>query len=200
MTIQKGQDWGIPITAPLNFEIAHTDVAASRMKSGIPFALSGGDVYVSLGSPQVPKASHSCREVQIDALQYKIEGTNGQLSEDVAFSHVCVGRWFLGRFIAITNCGFIDALNTSPRAHANDGEFDFFELDAEMSLRQRFLAHKKARTGTHLPHPKLRSRRSTFVELTNISGAESLSIDGQNIKDWSSVSVEILPDYWSVLL
>jgi hypothetical protein len=69
-----------------------------------------------------------------------------------------------------------------------------------MSFRNRLLAHKKAVTGTHLPHPQISVHQVDTFNSQNVGRGESLAIDGTNIANWTEISVTILPDYWQVVV
>jgi hypothetical protein len=44
------------------------------------------------------------------------------------------------------------------------------------------------------------SGRAREVEYSSVSRFESLRIDGRRIPSWSVVRVEIVPDYWRLLV
>ena len=56
----------------------------------------------------------------------------------------CRGRW-----------------DVAPRAHPNDGRVDVVEVAAAMGLRARWQARRRLPTGTHVPHPAIRTGRAT---------------------------------------
>ena len=69
-----------------------------------------------------------------------------------------------------------------------------------MGLQQRVLARHRSTLGTHAPHPLVESGRAREVEYSSVSRFESLRIDGRRIPSWSVVRVEIVPDYWRLLV
>lgn len=200
MTIRKGEEWGKKATVPASFFIVEDDHDAASQPSGIPFALCRGDMYTALGNPRIPVHHHECMLVPIDALACTVIYTSG--SEEVlhAFSHVTVGSWWKGRHIIVSNSGFISGLNIAPRSHPNDGECDVVSLSHSMPLRQRFIARRRARTGTHVPHPEISIQRNTHVEISRKTPQERLSIDGVALSNWRSIIIDVEPDYWEVIL
>jgi hypothetical protein len=69
-----------------------------------------------------------------------------------------------------------------------------------MPLKQRFIARRKARTGTHIPHPSIAVTRGTTLTIFREKPQERLSIDGVAVSNWSEISITIQPDYWEVIL
>ena len=100
----------------------------------------------------------------------------------------------------MSNSGFINALNIAPRSHPNDGEFDVVHLSADMPMRQRFIARRRAKTGTHIPHPDISIRRDTELHLSRAAQQERLSIDGVAVSQWKVISISLEPDFWEVIL
>jgi hypothetical protein len=42
--------------------------------------------------------------------------------------------------------------------------------------------------------------RAKTIEYSSASRSESLRVDGRRIRSWSAVQVEIVPDYWRLLV
>jgi len=162
--------------------------------------VSGGDIAHSLGDPPPPVIGDTCREVPIDALQVLITFKNGSTQTQVAASHVMIGGWVRGRLVCVSNGGFIGALNVSPRAHPNDGFLDVMTIDPTMGIQQRLRARKKSILGTHTPHPLVETGRARSSAFSCQSRSEPLRVDGRRISSWSTVQVEIIPDYWRLLV
>ncbi|MGB1824394.1 MAG: hypothetical protein ACPHO9_07420, partial [Ilumatobacteraceae bacterium] len=55
--------------------------------------------------------------------------------------------------------GHIGRYEAAPRAHPGDGLLDVVEVSDAMPLRQRWMALRRSRTGTHLPHPHISMTR-----------------------------------------
>ena len=72
-------------------------------------------------------------------------------------------RWS-GRFAVAMNAEWLGDLDLGPRAHPGDGLLDLTE--GSLGLRDRLAARRRARTGSHLPHPGLRTSRSASAELS----------------------------------
>lgn len=200
MTIRKGEEWGRRATVPASFFIAEDDHDAASQPPQTPFALCRGDMYAALGHPRLPVHHHDCTIVPVDALVCHITFANNTEEETRAFSHITVGSWWKGRHIVVSNSGFINALNIAPRSHPNDGEFDVVHLSADMPMRQRFIARRRAKTGTHVPHPDISIRRHTELHISRAAQQERLSIDGVAVSQWKDISISLEPDFWEVIL
>lgn len=200
MTIRKGEEWGRPDITPASFFIAEDDRDAASQPPLTPFALCRGDMFTSLGQPRLPKHHTNCTIVPIDAVKCSVSLLDGNEEIIRAFSNVSIGSWWRRRHIVITNSGFAGGLNIAPRSHPNDGEVDIVTLANDMPLKQRFIARRKAKTGTHLPHPQLTMRRATMATFFRERPQERLAIDGVAVAQWTSISIEVEPDYWQIIL
>ena len=198
--ITRGEQWGIPTTRTEVDVLVSSDsqLAASSTESRL--IVTGGDIAHCLGDPSTPEIGADCIEVPIDALHVLVNMNDGSTVSRCVASHVMIGQWMRGRLITISNCGFIGTKNVSPRAHPNDGFFDVMCLDPAMSTRQRIRARQKSTLGTHLPHPLLETSRGRSVNFSAISRNEVLRLDGDRIRGWKTVRVEIVPDYWRLLV
>jgi len=69
--------------------------------------------------------------------------------------------------------GHLGRFEPAPRAHPGDGLLDVIEVSESMNLRQRIMARRRSRTGSHLPHPdisttRVRDLRRSFDESLTI--------------------------------
>lgn len=201
MTIRKGEPWGVESTVPADVIDVGSDALLASVGDGTAM-LTGGDLHVALGRPPRKAAGESCTIVPIDALVCSIGRSDGSLEERLVASRVEIGSWLRpgARFLCITNTGIVDGLNLAPRAHPNDGHFDVLEIAGTMTLRQRFLARRRARTGTHVPHPLVHLSRSTSTSIDSSSRGERLMLDGTPVADWKTIDVRIVPDRWRVAI
>ena len=197
--IHRGQPWGIPAHMSDDVLIVENDQVLSRTDQTVRIFLTGGDIARSLGNPVVPLIGSACTEVTIDAMQCDITTGNSQSTRVIAASSIVVGNFWKGRYLIVSNAGWLGDSNVAPRAHPNDGKVEMLTIASHMSLRQRFLARRKMHTGTHLPHPDLSSSQRATLTIDRHNG-ELLVIDGKNAGDWTSISIAVQPDYWRVLV
>jgi len=198
--ITRGEHWGVPTKRLATDVMVNGDRELALSSTDRRLIVQGGDIAHSLGDPPYPVLGLNCIEVPIDALRVTVTSNSGSTHTQMAASHVMIGRWLRGRLVCVSNGGFIGAKNVSPRAHPNDGFFDVMSLDSTMGLQQRFLARRKSVLGTHTPHPLIETSRGRSIEFSSRSRSEPLSVDGQKIQSWSRVQIEIVPDYWRLLV
>jgi len=196
----RGQAWGTRATRHVDDIVVSSDAALATQPPGQRLIASGGDLAHSLGFTTLPEVGQACTEVSIDGVRIDIERKDGQKRTITAVSSVTIGSWLVGRFVCVTNSGFIDSRNIAPRAHPNDGFLDVMTLDTSMRLQQRISARQKSLSGTHIPHPLIDVRRSRLLEYTKESFFDFLSIDGQRVASWRHLHIEILSDYWRLLV
>jgi len=198
--ITRGELWGVPTTRTQADLVVNGDLELATSSTDNRLILYGGDIAHSLGDPQAPAIGASCTEVPIDALRLTITLRNGNTITQIASSHVMIGNWFRNRLICVTNGGFIGLKNVSPRAHPNDGFFDVMSLHSSMGIQDRYLARQKSILGTHTPHPLVETSRARTIEFLPLFHSETLRIDGRRIRSWGSIHIEIVPDYWRLLV
>lgn len=197
MTIEKGKPWGESCRVPESRVIVVSDHSLAVHQADEVLSLSGGDVWRSLGSPPVPAVLTQATCVRIDAISIDIDNEKTMM----AASSVEVGS-FIGRdrYLCVANSSFLRNMNIAPRAHPNDGSLDYLEIDPSMSLRQRWIASRRALTGTHIPHPLITTKRVKDIEILRDTRREKLRIDGSVVRDWQSVRLQVLPDHWQVIV
>ena len=198
--ITRGEPWGTPTTRSADDVVITGDIALAQSSPHHRLIVSGGDIAHSLGDPLVPQIGAECIEVPIDALQVVVSLSNGGIEESIASSSVIIGSWFQGRLICVTNGGSVGTRNVSPRAHPNDGFLDVMELDSAMGIQQRLLARRRSSLGNHSPHPHISNSRGRNIGVSRSSRRERLCVDGRRIEPWTKVQIEVLPDYWRLLV
>lgn len=196
MTIEKGQPWGESCRVPAQRIVVGSDRELALCTKEDLVSLTNGDLWKSLGSPPVPQTDIAATQLPIDALIITIDDDTSLL----AASTIEIGSWFRrGRYICIANTSFAGQKNIAPRAHPNDGSLDYLEITASMSWRQRWLASRRALTGTHIPHPQITTKRIKDIRIDRES-SELLRIDGVSFEEWRTIHVQIDPDHWQVLV
>jgi len=195
VTIRKGEPWGVPVDRPPGLLLVDSDAAVARSAvtdPDEPVGLTGGDLHRSLGSPP-PR--EEMQRLPIDVLQVTVDG-----AEFTAVAHVVARRsWWRGPVMAAMNVDHIGSWNVAPRAHPNDGRVDVVEVDARMSLRQRWQARGRLVAGTHLPHPLITVRTATTVEWASPRPI-GVWVDGRRVGSARSVSIRVVPDAFAVLI
>ena len=165
MPIAKGQDWGAPGKLPDDAPIFGSDAELSRAvqyaaAKGLPrpiCGLTGGDLWRTLGAPI--RGERRLREgtaarVTVDLGWARLD--DGDLEH--AFVAHCVARRRLwGQVVAVMNAEWLDEWDVAPKSHPGDGWLDVTE--ATLSWPERQKVRDRLPTGTHLPHPDLKTSR-----------------------------------------
>lgn len=168
MSVRPGQAWGEPGPVPHDLvsvgsdaELHHLIEAHRRGGQALPRVwLSGGDLWRSCGgSPgrpaQVPAPGDEAVWLPVDLVHVELDA-----SEHWAAAHVVARRsWWRGPVLALMNAEHLGRWDVAPKAHPGDGRLDVVSVAASMSGRQRWAAHRRLPTGSHLPHPDIELRR-----------------------------------------
>lgn len=187
--IRPGEEWGglgeIPADTPVMTGdaalAAHVgaqiDRAADADETGdlALVALAGGDLCRTLGG----RGDVTSRLGGIGPI-VAVDIGRARLDDDgeVLFVAHLVARRRLwrGSFAVVMNAEYLGPLQLAPRGHPGDGRFDLTE--GSLRWRERLIARDRARTGDHLPHPGLRTRRIEDARLT-FDGRVGVHIDGR---------------------
>ena len=177
MTIRKLEPYGIQASRPLNLVTRQSDYELAQHFTShdraIPCTVIQGGIAQSLGitgDVQRDLTSHATHldqqmtRVDLDLLQidYRtVASGDNSLQIIVAGTLSLQNRTPLSTFLLLSNSGYWRERDLLPRAHPNDGFVDVLEVDPNITLRQRALAWRRSKTGSHLPHPHLRVSRTT---------------------------------------
>lgn len=168
MTIRKGAAWGEPAVLPAEAAVVDDDaglralVEAAR-RDGIPVpvvGLLGGDLCRTVGGPG------DRRRLREGGVRLPIDLGRVTIDGEVFWfcAHLVARRrgWW-GRAAVVMNAQWLGPYDLGPRAHPNDGLLDLTE--GRLPVGDRAEARRRARTGSHLPHPALRVARAHHFEL-----------------------------------
>lgn len=203
MTIRKGESWGAAGTLPAGSPVVDSDAAlraiveeARRAGTPIPtVGLLGGDLCRTVGGRGDPgRLAQGGVVLPLDVGRVEIGGEVHWFTAHL----VARRRLWLGAAAVVMNAQFLGPWDLGPRAHPNDGLLDLTE--GRMPLGDRAEARRRARTGTHLPHPALRTARAARHELT-FPAPVGVWLDGVRVA--SSVQhlvVEVEPDAATVVV
>lgn len=213
MTIEKGKEWGHRGQCPDKVLLTHSDADLIAQWLGDPsavFMMISGDLHTSLGRPMWKEIntsvdSHEVQFLPVDILRVVVskndQANTAKTVEMYALSSVQIGSWLSrGRFVCVSNCGFVGDYNIAPRAHPNDGEMDVVTVSSHIDWRQRLQARSRARLGNHIPHPAIAMERGVSHSWTKESPRERLLVDGIEVKRWSAVQVSVIADACTVVV
>jgi hypothetical protein len=203
MTIRKGEPWGAPGALPADGVIVHSDgeardalTEARRDKRPFPtLGLLGGDLCRTLGG-----TGEEGRLRSADAMTFTVD--LGEVLLDGALhlfvAHLVAHRaLWSGQQLVAMNAAWVGDLNLGPKAHPNDGLLDVSE--GELPFGQLLLARKRARTGTHVPHPRITMRRVPAAQL-HFDRPLPVWLDGRRVGAFRDISARVEPDAFSVVV
>lgn len=203
MTIERGQDWGVPAPAGAVECFASSDIELRGIvernwtdTAAIPVVgLTGGDLWRALGAPTGGTRrlqSEQARQVSIDAIEVHLGH-----QRHIAVAHIFfLTGWWRGPITAFMNSEWRGRWRVAPRAHPNDGWLDF--LAGDLSIRQRLLLRQRLITGDHLPNTAISSGRTKeFIQ--KFERPTRAILDGVDEGRHDSVSLKILPDAFTVI-
>jgi hypothetical protein len=157
--------------------------------------LVGGDLHRSLGSPR-----HDARDLYggagmrlpVDVGTVRLDDGAPQVfvAHLVATARRGAAIWSSRTLVAM-NATFRGELDLGPRAHPNDGRLDL--TDGALPFQERRRGRRRARTGSHLPHPALRERRVRELTVT----AEDrwfVWLDDELVGDARTLELRCVPD------
>ena len=202
MTIGKGAPWGSPATAPPDAvadddaelaALANAAAGAATPGQGVPrLGVRRGDVLRTLGLAGADAEPAPAREQPLDH-PFDLglaELDDGRTVPFVAHL-VARRRGWAGEFAVACNVGWVGPWYVGPRAHPNDGLLDV--VHGSLPWRQRLEARRRVVTGTHLPHPGLRSVRVPSWE-HRFDRPVTIRADGVVVGATHHLAVTIRPD------
>ena len=202
MTIRKGGGYGYERTGATVVPEASTDaelgaLVSDAIRSGQQrpvIRVTGGDLFRTLGGQaNLERTDGAQLELPIDLARCLLDGV-----EYLFVSHLVARRRFWsGRFVAVMNAEWLGSLDLGVRSHPGDGILDITE--GRLSLRDRFVARRRARTGTHLPHPGLRTSRTAAYE-TTFDPPVAVRLDGVPCGRVRTMTIHVEPDAFVVLI
>ncbi len=204
MTIRKGEAWGGPGSLPDDGVVVHSDAqartaveSARAQDRPVPtLGLLGGDLCKTLGGPGDEPRLRSPEAMCFPVDLGRVELADGRRHWFVAHA-VMRHRGWLGRAVAVMNAQWLGDWDLGPRAHPGDARLDV--TDGRVPLGDLLQARARVRTGTHLPHPGLRTARVGRIEL-DFRRTETLWLDGQRVARVRQVTIEVEPDaLWVVI-
>jgi hypothetical protein len=197
VTIRRGEPWGEPTQSPPGLHIVNTDAELRQWvirhraagEPVPPVGLAGGDLARSIGGGHPERFPGIVTRAPVDLLRV----TSGDQVTWAAAHLVGFTAWWHGEAFLAMNAQYRGRWDVAPRSHPNDGKVDVVQIDPAMPWRQRLAASKRARTGTHLPHPMLQARQVAAVEL-RLGRRLPLWADGQRWIVTDHVDVTVEPD------
>ncbi len=213
MTIGKGTNWGYPgvlspqspiftsdadVSTYLDAHVKSLAIEANDVPDSpldvAPIGLTGGVLWRTVGGPGVvgryatPDARHYTCDLAIAIV-------DGNRRAFVA-SLMARNRWWT-KVAVVMNAQDIGAYRFGHRAHPGDALLDVYE--AHIELRDIPKIAKRAKLGSHLPHPGITERRLPKASFT-FEQPRQLWLDEQRAGMVKQLSVTVVPDAFIVVV
>jgi hypothetical protein len=197
MTIRRGEPWGETVAVPPDLTLVASDaelhdtiVAHRSAGTAVPsIGLGGGDLARTVAGGSAGQFSAAATRLPLDLVRVEADGHTTWSAAHV----VCRRSWWRGEVDLAMTAQYVDGRDVVPRGHPNDGKLDLLNVDPAMPARVRWQAARRARTGTHLPHPQLRTRQVASVDLA-FPRVLHLWVDGRRWRSARSVTLTVEPD------
>jgi hypothetical protein len=203
MTIRKGEAWGAPgpstgevRTADNDRELALLAHERWRHHEHLTASVATGDLLATVGLDKPRPAGQRWRFPVDLALLHAGDGTGAD--QEVPFvAHLVArrglwrGEWAVVMNAPLLSTRWLGPLRLGPRAHPNDGVLDI--TVGALDWRQRVEAARRARTGSHLPHPDLRTVRVSDWH-HGFDRPIPVRVDGHPIGSYRTIAVSVIPD------
>jgi hypothetical protein len=202
MPISKGSPYGEPGPLPDDGVVVRSDAEAravveeARRHGRRPPAIGllGGDLCRTLGGPgdEERLRSPDAVRVKVDVGEVLLDG---RLHVFVAHL-VARTRWWSHALVAM-NAQFLGPWVLGPRAHPNDGLLDVYQAD--LSPADRLKVRARVRHGAHLPHPGIKERRTSAVQV-ELERPRPVYLDGELWGTARTLSIRVEPDALTVVI
>ena len=201
MTIRKGESWGEVRRPPDGLRIVTDDSALHdwinrHRLAGEPIrevGIGGGDLARSAGGGRPGRFDGEVLAAPFDVV--RVTADDGR--EIWSCSHIVARRsWWRGEVAFAMTAQFLGDYDVAPRSHPNDGKADILRVAATMPLRVRIAARRRARTGTHLPHPQLSFTQTAATTLT-FDRPLVVRVDGRRWGTARELQLTVEPDAYT---
>jgi len=183
-------DWGRMLRADEIVVNCRDDAGlATAAKQGVVLAARSGDIHRSLGAPVAERATSA---VTLDLIECRVDGQLYRAAAHVVARRPGRSGWWRGPIVMVMVSGHLGRFEPAPRAHPGDGLLDVIEVSESMNTRQRMMARRRSRTGSHLPHPdisttRVRDLRRSFDEQLIVF------VDGASVGATRHLDVAVVP-------
>jgi hypothetical protein len=168
VTVEKGRSWGVRTARPPGLVEVRDDPAAARVVherrqvggAVPPLGLLGGDLRRTLGGGPVSALGDEVAVFKVDLGVVELDGVPRTF-----VSHLVARRsWWWGEVLVAMNAEFLGRWDVAPRSHPNDGRLDLLHV-VDLGPADRWKAWRRLPTGTHLPHPGIRTVRTAATRV-----------------------------------
>lgn len=202
MTVRKGEQWGAPGPLPDDGVVVRSDAEAraalmAARRDNRPFpvlGLLGGDLCRTLGGrgDEGRLRADAAMTFPVDVGEVLVDGRFHLFVAHLVVRNRCWTRAFVAM-----NAQFVGPFDLGPRSHPGDGLLDTY--DARLPVGQLLQVRRRARTGSHLPHPGIRERRTAAIQV-ELDRPLGVWLDGERVGTGRALSVRLEPDALRVVV
>lgn len=206
MTIERGRPWGRPGALPAGSPVITHDAALRELVETAhdqgslgsigPVGLVGGDLCRTLGGTgnENRLASEEAWTFPVDLVRVRLDDAPARW----CVAHCVVrGPGWTGQVYVAMNAQWLGRWDLGPRSHPNDGLLDVTE--GRLPIGDRWEAARRVRTGSHLPHPDLRTRRVATDEVA-FPRPRPVRLDGVRVGRARRLRLEVVRDALEVVV
>ncbi|MGI9032242.1 MAG: hypothetical protein ACR2HY_00865 [Acidimicrobiales bacterium] len=204
MPITRGSAYGAPGPLPAGAVVVRSDSEASqvleharRERRPLPaLGLLGGDLCHTLGGgggggeERLRSEGGVCFPVDLGEVL-----VDGRLHLFVA--HLVAHSHLWRRAFVAMNAQWLGRWNLGPRAHPGDGLLDTYDIT--LAPTQVLAVRSRLHHGAHLPHPGIRERRATAVQVV-LERPLPVRLDNMLVGQAASIAVRVEPDALTVVV
>jgi YegS C-terminal NAD kinase beta sandwich-like domain len=225
--IRPGEPWGSPTSSSPDLEVRGSDIALARAAAGAPGALirfvpdATSDLALAVGLRPDAAATTGHSELPMDALSvstsHEAAPGAGTLASNLCIFgtppdrlrwsspsfELCIeldGRsWFSGRAttVVVAIRQFLRGLDLVPRGHPGDGKAEIQVY--ELTRTERRVMRARLASGSHLPHPRIRSRTAARIKV-DAGRPPALEVDGEGRAPTAHAVLEVVPGAYRLLI
>lgn len=211
MTIRRGQTWGEARQLPTDIRVVDDDLALHhwvvdhrrRQREITDVGVRRGDLARTCGGGADGRFDDRTAEVMyvpIDIVRVTADPGSAHERTTWSVAHVVARRsWWRGEVHFVMNAEFYGAGDVVPRGHPNDGRVEVLRVDPAMPWRARWAARRRARSGSHLPHPQLATRQGAALSVV-MQRPLVVWVDGERWGQATTLRIEVEPDAMHVYL
>lgn len=183
-----------PDSIPLNTTLLNTIPLNLVPVDNPPIGLTGGSLWRTIGGPGVV-GRYATGEARHYACDLAVAVTDGVRRVFVA-SLVARNQWWT-KVAVVMNAQDMGAYRFGHRAHPGDALLDIYE--AHIAFGDVVKVAKRARLGSHLPHPGISERRLPTVSFT-FDRPRQLWLDERRVGTVKQMVVTVVPDAFTVVV
>jgi hypothetical protein len=159
-----------------------------------PIALTGGALWRTIGGPGAVGryATAQAQHYPCDAVIAEVDG----MTKVFVASLVARNRWWTDAAV-VMNAQDMGAYRFGHRAHPGDALLDTYE--AHVAFRDVAKIAKRAKLGSHLPHPGITERRVPTASFT-FDRPRQLWLDERRVGNVEQLTVTVVPDAFFVVI